>query len=113
VRHVPHQANVAFDTSAFAGPLADALGAALALLGPHRLLLGTHTPFKYPQVGPLRVRVRTSDADDATRAAILGGNAAPPRRLAGPPRPPGRPLPGRTSRRYPPLRADKPRSILR
>jgi uncharacterized protein len=74
VRHVPHQDNVSFDTSAFGGPLSDAISAALKLLGPGRLLLGTHAPFKYPQVGLLRVQ--TLDAEDATRAAILGGNAA-------------------------------------
>ncbi len=73
VRHVPHQDNVWFDTSAFVGPLSDANRAALKLLGPRRLLLGTHAPFKYPEVGLLRVHTLDVSAED--RAAILGGNA--------------------------------------
>jgi len=72
VRHIPHQDNVLFDTSSLAGPLGDAMQDALKLLGPRRLLLGTHAPFKYPQVGLLRVQ--TLDTDGDTRTAILGGN---------------------------------------
>jgi predicted TIM-barrel fold metal-dependent hydrolase len=73
VRHTPDQENVVFDTTGFAGPLSDAIHGALRLLGSRRLLLGTHAPFKYPEVGLLRVQ--TLDTDDETRASILGGNA--------------------------------------
>ena len=46
-----------------------------------RLLLGTHAPFKYPQVGLLRVQ--TLDTDPATRAADPGRERrAPPRTVA-------------------------------
>jgi predicted TIM-barrel fold metal-dependent hydrolase len=78
-RHVPHQQNVCFDTSALPGPLSDAIQQAYALLGPARLLLGTHAPFKYPQVGLLRVHSLAGAAgagpDAAALDAILGRNA--------------------------------------
>ena len=73
VRHVPENQNVCFDTTGFTGPLSNAIDGALKLLGPQRLLLGTHAPFKYPQVGLLRVQML--ETDDVTRTAILGGNA--------------------------------------
>ncbi len=73
VRHVPEQENVAFDTTGFAGPLSDAIGGALRLLGPRRLLLGTHAPFKYPEVSLLRVQML--ETEEEWRGAILGGNA--------------------------------------
>lgn len=72
-KHAPENENVVFDTTGFAGPLSDAISGALRSLGPRRLLLGTHAPFKYPQVNLLRVRML--ETDDATHAAILGGNA--------------------------------------
>lgn len=73
VRHVPRQDNVSFDVSALSGPLGDGVRKALALLGPQRLLLGTHAPFKYPQVAVLRVQ--SLGAAPAAVAEILGGNA--------------------------------------
>jgi predicted TIM-barrel fold metal-dependent hydrolase len=73
VRHAPHNQNVSFDTSSFSGPLSEAATAALRLLGPQRLLLGTHAPFRYPQVSLLRVQ--TMETDGATRTAVLGENA--------------------------------------
>ena len=73
VHHAPYNGNVCFDTSSFSGPLSEAATSALRLVGPQRLLLGTHAPFKYPEVGLLRVQ--TMDTDDATRRAILGENA--------------------------------------
>ena len=73
VRHIPHQRNVSFDVSALPGPESNAVRRAFELLGPDRLLLGTHAPFKYPQVALLRVQ--SIEADTPGRAAILGENA--------------------------------------
>jgi predicted TIM-barrel fold metal-dependent hydrolase len=74
VRHVPHQDNVSFDVSALPGPEAYAARRAYELLGSRRLLLGTHAPFKYPEVGLLRIASIEASASD--RAAMLGENAA-------------------------------------
>jgi predicted TIM-barrel fold metal-dependent hydrolase len=73
-RHSPLQENVVFDTCGLAGPLSDALLKALAIVGPRRIVLGTHAPFKYPHVSLLRVRLL--DLPDAERDGILGTNAA-------------------------------------
>ncbi|MGH2351335.1 MAG: amidohydrolase family protein [Chloroflexota bacterium] len=73
VRHDPDQQNVSFDTSAVTGPLADTIQKAYALLGSHRLLLGSHAPFKYPQVALLRLQFL--DLDPAAREAICAQNA--------------------------------------
>jgi uncharacterized protein len=73
-RHVPLQQNVVFDTCGLAGPLGDALPKAVSIVGARRIVLGTHAPFKYPQVSLLRVRLL--DLPEAERAGILGQNAA-------------------------------------
>ena len=73
-RHVPQQENVSFDLSAMAGPESDAAKKALELLGPRRLLLGTHAPFKYPQVALLRAHSTGATGPDLD--ALLGLNAA-------------------------------------
>lgn len=73
VRHIPHQQNVCFDTSSLPGAESHTIQNALGVLGPQRLLLGTHAPFKYPQVALLRVQ--TLDTDAPTRRAILAANA--------------------------------------
>jgi uncharacterized protein len=73
-RYVPLQENVVFDTCSLMGPLSDTLQKALAFVGPHRIVLGTHAPFKYPHVPLLRLRLL--DQSDADRDAILGANAA-------------------------------------
>ena len=49
----------------------DTLPSALAVLGPHRLLFGTHAPLHYPAPSVAKLR----DADDATLAAIAGSAA--------------------------------------
>ncbi|HEU5318764.1 MAG TPA: amidohydrolase family protein [Chloroflexota bacterium] len=74
VRHLPAQDNVAFDVSALPGPEANASRRAYELLGARRLLLGTHAPFKYPEVGLLRIAAIGAPDDD--RCAMLGQNAA-------------------------------------
>jgi uncharacterized protein len=74
VRHVPSQDNVCFDVSALPGPEAHAARRAYELLGARRLLLGTHAPFKYPQVALLRIE--STGAPDEDRCAMLGQNAA-------------------------------------
>jgi predicted TIM-barrel fold metal-dependent hydrolase len=74
VHHAPDQDNVHFDTSAVTGPLADTLQRADALLGERRLLLGSHAPFKYPEVA--RLRLQFLDLSPGARAAIEGGNAS-------------------------------------
>lgn len=73
VHHVPRQQNLHFDTSAVTGPLAETIGAAGALLGPRRLLLGSHAPFKYPEIARLRLEFLDFAPEDA--AAVSGGNA--------------------------------------
>ena len=73
VRHIPHQENVIFDTSGLMGPLSDSLKGAIGIAGAERIVLGTHAPFKYPQVALLRVRLL--DVTDEEREGILGGNA--------------------------------------
>jgi predicted TIM-barrel fold metal-dependent hydrolase len=73
VRHVPDQQNLHFDTSAVTGPLAETIGGAAALLGPRRLLFGSHAPFKYPEIARLRLEVLDLEPGDA--AGIAGGNA--------------------------------------
>lgn len=78
VRHLPHQTNVSFDLSSLPGPESDAATKAYDLLGPQRLLLGTHAPFKYPQVALLRAHSTGATNDDLR--SILGQNA---RRLLG------------------------------
>jgi predicted TIM-barrel fold metal-dependent hydrolase len=72
-RHTPHQHNVSFDTSAVTGPLSDTIVQAYRLLGPARLLLGSHAPFKYPEVALLRLQFLDLEGD-ALRA-VSGGNA--------------------------------------
>lgn len=74
IRHVPHQDNVSFDLSALPGPESDAARKAYELLGPRRLLLGTHAPFKYPQVALLRAHSTGATGQDL--ASLLGGNAS-------------------------------------
>ena len=73
-RHIPSQDNVCFDVSALPGPEADAARRAYDVLGPSRLLLGSHAPFKYPQVALLRIQATGAPEDD--RCAMLGRNAA-------------------------------------
>ncbi|HEX2036470.1 MAG TPA: amidohydrolase family protein [Chloroflexota bacterium] len=73
VHHTPQAGNAVFDTSAVTGPLAGTIERAYALLGPRRLLLGSHAPFKYPEVA--RLRLQFLDLDAATRAAVEGRNA--------------------------------------
>jgi predicted TIM-barrel fold metal-dependent hydrolase len=73
IRHVPQQENVSFDLSALAGPESDAAKKAYDLLGARRLLLGTHAPFKYPQVALLRAHSTGATGDDLD--AMLGKNA--------------------------------------
>ena len=74
IRHVPHQENVSFDLSALPGPESDAARKAHDLLGPRRLLLGTHAPFKYPQVALLRAH--STGVTGPELDALLGENAA-------------------------------------
>ena len=74
IRHVPQQENVAFDLSALAGPESDAARKAFELLGARRLVLGTHAPFKYPQVALLRAHSTGATGTDLDH--LLGGNAA-------------------------------------
>ena len=73
IRHLPHQGNVSFDLSALPGPESDAARKAYDLLGPQRLLLGTHAPFKYPQVTLLRAH--STGATGPELDSILGQNA--------------------------------------
>jgi predicted TIM-barrel fold metal-dependent hydrolase len=73
VRHLPQQRNVSFDLSALPGPEADAARRAYELLGARRLLLGTHAPFKYPQVALLRAHATGATEDDLR--AMLERNA--------------------------------------
>lgn len=73
VHHVPHQDNVSFDTSAVTGPLSQTIVDAYRLLGARRLLLGSHAPFKYPEVALLRLQFL--DLEGEALAAVSGGNA--------------------------------------
>jgi predicted TIM-barrel fold metal-dependent hydrolase len=73
VRHVPHQRNAWFDTSAVTGPLSDTILNAYRVVGPGQLVLGTHAPFKYPEVA--RLRVQFLDLEGAALEAVEGGNA--------------------------------------